>query len=470
MEAVSAVTSNAVRVQVVLAKGQVHRCKVGSSASLDEIIAGHSEDVLGLLYMRTRIDKADFDRVTLASLGIMNGSASFRAELRTFEVNEVKKDFGDKLEVSEIPKDDVNEMEDTIDGSTTVKSDPVERIRNALKDMREKCFDDDSRQLLQVMMKIANNLIEQPFNEKVKQINVDNPAFHSKVGNYSFGRDMVESLGYKQEGKYYLLSESSSNSVIDCLKEMQLFGEALGMSSAAPRVTAPLVEFDPFKSNIVRVNPQPRGGTSAVEDELAHLEQKRADIIASAGVPCRDIQVVNSMEELIKGETSSHISSNEESDSWILLLATKTRIQKQKASESFRTKPMRDLESLKNARVFTRTLIRVVFPDKVVMQGTFSPLELVGQVKQMIVDLVGEAEFCLYTSPPRMELDHLKTLSDCGMVPGSLVYVSWIGKPVAMSSFVTGPRDMSFPSSTLMSNEKPNEQQRKRAQPRWLKR
>ncbi|CAM9702175.1 unnamed protein product, partial [Sphacelaria rigidula] len=72
---------------------------------------------------------------------------------------------------------------------------------------------------------------------------------------------------------------------------------------------------------------------------------------------------------------------------------------------------------------------QIQFPDRVVVQATFGCKEGVKDVIHLVKDCLGEEyqgrQFQLYVSPPRTLLKEASSLSDAGLVPAALVYVSW---------------------------------------------
>lgn len=123
---------------------------------------------------------------------------------------------------------------------------------------------------------------------------------------------------------------------------------------------------------------------------------------------------------------------------------------------------MRDLDAAQRARVYSHTLIKVMyinapifecylsmnrFPDRVILQGFFHPREnadlLYSWVAGCLVKELASTSsytFELYTTPPRKVLDspltagkrrarvqedNIKTFFDLNLVPAAKIYVAW---------------------------------------------
>jgi hypothetical protein len=118
---------------------------------------------------------------------------------------------------------------------------------------------------------------------------------------------------------------------------------------------------------------------------------------------------------------------------------------RQREEGGFTTRAMRDLESMKKARVYSHAALRIGFADGCWLNARFLPSETVGTVKAVLreecfredVMMGGDGDgggdggsapaldFDLYVAPPRRRLDEGKRLDAEGLVPAARVHVSW---------------------------------------------
>ena len=117
-----------------------------------------------------------------------------------------------------------------------------------------------------------------------------------------------------------------------------------------------------------------------------------------------------------------------------LLAARMKRLEEERRKREeggFTTKAMRDLESMKKAKVYTHATLRVGFADGCWITAKFLPSETVEAVKTVLreecfrEDVAGTLAFYLYVAPPRRKLDVSKRLDVEGLVPAARVHVSW---------------------------------------------
>eukprot|EP00904_Undaria_pinnatifida_P005516 jgi/Undpi1/2094/HiC_scaffold_12.g05480.m1 len=227
---------------------------------------------------------------------------------------------------------------------------------------------------------------------------------------------------------------------------------------SSPAVTSHGVAFDPYKPFMTSTAPTPKGSQeqSLTEKRLQELLAKRADVVAG-GVPERDIQAsvvlpsqAAALAAAVKlereagtgnsgyggggsggGRGGGPVDGRVGGDGGLIAQKIARQMAERKKQEDipFQTKAMREIERLQKATVYRTTIIKVQFPDRAVLQATFASTEdvkdLAKVVRDCLADSCGGREFELYVSPPRTVLKEASSLSDAGLVPAALVYVSW---------------------------------------------
>lgn len=88
------------------------------------------------------------------------------------------------------------------------------------------------------------------------------------------------------------------------------------------------------------------------------------------------------------------------------------------------TRAMRQADVEEQLNKYERTIIRVQFPDRMVLQGVFRPSETVFRLEKFVKDhLENNMSFYLYTAPPRCVLkDKTCSLFEMNLVPASVVH------------------------------------------------
>lgn len=85
-----------------------------------------------------------------------------------------------------------------------------------------------------------------------------------------------------------------------------------------------------------------------------------------------------------------------------------------------------DKRVLSQLHKYRHTIIRVLFPNQLVLQGVFSPLETVRTIRDFVASYLCEpqSEFTLYTTPPKRILNLDERLIDENLVPSSIIHYS----------------------------------------------
>ncbi|XP_069124514.1 tether containing UBX domain for GLUT4-like [Argopecten irradians] len=241
------------------------------------------------------------------------------------------------------------------------------------------------------------------------------------------------SAGSSREGQ----SASGSRSAIESLREMNIPGvevftpqDFLNLSPDEQRIAKRLAAEYAKRTN-PQVAPAPFSDFKFPEEtkgkDLYHNEL--SSVTKEDFQPCDREMVLFSAEEPICSSMTS--STQEISDEFFEVTEKDLRkmmIDLQKKTESdqmLMTQSMREMKQEEKYSKYQRVVIRIQFPDKLVVQGLFRPKETVFQVNKFVKSLLEDQKtpFYLYTSPPKCVLkDNTKTLILANLVPATLMY------------------------------------------------
>ena len=340
------------------------------------------------------------------------------------------------------------------------EGDTVEnQVKNALKALQEASFSSDMITCIEILVKVLDNVIAKPLNEKVRSIRLSNPKIAETIARYEGAIKCLELAGFSCEqgdsvtGPALVLHQKHERgetimSVRSCIRT---FGEEVGAKIPEPpdlqqyettkkQGVQAVEKFDPFKSNVTRVQPLPGKEDDGSKNELSNSErnlntarekikQLRDNLPYSASNPPSRQTVMFEKNKAPKLQSSKEESNNSPSVSSLLFQAQKRREKEISGDETLRTSAMREAENLKKLKIYAWTIIRVSFPDGCVLQGIFSPQETVNDIKKWILDSFGDNSttlppFQLVVSPPRTVLKESATLDDTGLQPAAVVLFS----------------------------------------------
>lgn len=119
------------------------------------------------------------------------------------------------------------------------------------------------------------------------------------------------------------------------------------------------------------------------------------------------------------------------------------------------TSALRKLEEskklLRQLSRYKRAIIRIQFPDRTVLQGTFKPTETVNDVIKFTTEYLEDkvAQFYLYSTPPKQVLEANHSLVELGFVPGALIHFG--SSDIECHSFLRKDLQDKFTSSSVAS-------------------
>ena len=225
-------------------------------------------------------------------------------------------------------------------------------------------------------------------------------------------------------------------------------------------------EFDPYKGHRYDAKSAATGKTlgpdgnyvSPTEKKLADLQSHQSRLEKKFHKPLEDRQLVATMPN--SGPPRPIIETEGPSDGKLLAGQFMRREQERKQREEggFTTKAMRDLQAMKNKKVYSHSQIRIQFPDACALEAKFLPKEKVETIMEVVKSafMTTDFQFELYVAPPRRKLDVSNTLEEEGLVPAAKVFLSWkdgpakgtpVGSFLKPELFQEGANKPSYPSA-----------------------
>lgn len=151
------------------------------------------------------------------------------------------------------------------------------------------------------------------------------------------------------------------------------------------------------------------------------LEQHQASLFrpATKHVTARDIQLPDSFFEPTSAELANAAS----------LLTNRTE---NLQNATLKTKKMRDAETQKRMSRFPKVLIRILLPDRIGLQGIFTPKTTIRQLTNFVAAALNKENtpsFYLFVVPPKRKLSNMNaTLWDESLVPAAIIHLGVDGE------------------------------------------
>ncbi|BET00799.1 UBX domain-containing protein [Nesidiocoris tenuis] len=239
---------------------------------------------------------------------------------------------------------------------------------------------DEVSQCVDTLCTYLNNIVQHPDEEKYRKIRLSNKVFQDKVAKIEGSMQFLEAAGF--EKKRLPFKEEEDDFLV--FAEDNLDVEHLEL----------LVD------SLLSAEPVPLELDRNVQVLMPELASKRVDL--------PDEFYRMSIDELRK--------------------EVQTRSARTETMMQLRTKAMREKEELRELKKYRYTLIRIRFPDSVLLQGTFNVYEKVRAVKEFVREHVScEADFRLVNAlgGELGESEDDRTLLDLKLVPAVLLTFAW---------------------------------------------
>lgn len=205
----------------------------------------------------------------------------------------------------------------------------------------------------------------------------------------------------------------------------QMFNIAAAAAGADPTTIAP--DGDVYVSKIDRELKSLIAKTKKLESEMTSKELDRGIV---AYLPVYTVNEDNLMVALEQGPSGK-------GDGALLSSRAKRIFEESQKRESggFTTKAMRDLDKVKQTKIYAFTKLRICFPDGYSVSAKFYPSETVAAVRRVLVNevLTVKSDFDFYVTPPRRALADHKTLTEEQLVPAAKIHISWKIPPTSSS-------------------------------------
>jgi len=343
-------------------------------------------------------------------------------------------------------------------------------------------FDATTKDCLNTLIKIIDNLVSKPNEPRVRSIRCANAAFDRKVGKCKGGYEFLYSIGFLPRYTSFGLEDTPETLELtpdNESRELLLQGRQVLVQSAVgglgldaddlptmPKAPdcmptsmfvqqparssssrGPTSGFNVYKTHSHNIQSAAMGAPdpyfdasssmSTTERQLHQLQSKKdnleremqASIEADRGLvaylPGDGPAAVQSISVVSAG------SAGKGDSSLVAARMKRTEEERKKREEGgFTTQAMRDLEKMKKAKAYSHTQIRVNFADGAYLHAKFLPTEKVSTIRSIIQSsfhpsVAESLDFDLYVAPPRRLLDDTNTLNVEELVPAAKVHVSW---------------------------------------------
>jgi hypothetical protein len=311
----------------------------------------------------------------------------------------------------------------------------VAALDAALDNVLSNSFDADSKTTLTTFMKILDNIIAKPADDKVRTLKLDNKVIQQKILTRKGGLDFLLACGFRVVSDSALLSRARDERLVlvdentqhlltarrllhtRAVRDLQMDLQQLPPINPPPSVmpnTSVFTQnnesnananftFDPYAghrfdakahaSGIPSIEPD-LNYKSPTEVKLQKLQQQKEQLERATRMqpPPRDWMALQPGQAMPLPATSTHDnndSSNSATTSSFDSSLIAQRMQQQQIAaqerERFTTRAMRDLKILERKRIYSHVTLTIQFNNGVKLIGKFLPCETIAAVKQAMI-------------------------------------------------------------------------------------
>ncbi|KAF4663108.1 hypothetical protein FOL47_005907 [Perkinsus chesapeaki] len=307
---------------------------------------------------------------------------------------------------------------------------------------REALKGDKVDETITLLLHIVDNILAQPSNPKRRRIRLENPKFDLAVGECPEAMQFLKALGFSTyPSKYpqfiacpvvYISRFTDAHYALGGTKATLpntpgVFNpfvssiKASGQVASAPRLTEKgLAEKEAFSKELEHQKHLLKtGGTKPGTMEL-NPKVFRQGSSSSNGMP--------RIEDVVK-ELNSRSELLDEADDFELIKAQLSSIKDSltSADRAFQSREKKEMEKLKNRTIHTVCVIRVAFPDRLVLQLQFRPSDTISSlydaVQQFLNEEYKDKDWYLYQTPPmrKLQRNSKRMVADEDLVPSALI-------------------------------------------------
>mmetsp|Transcript_22044 Transcript_22044/g.21738 ORF Transcript_22044/g.21738 Transcript_22044/m.21738 type:complete len:340 (-) Transcript_22044:26-1045(-) len=261
---------------------------------------------------------------------------------------------------------------------------------------------------------IYNIAITNPIDDRVRRLKKSNPKFNAKIGQHHIAIEYLKKIGFTEERENYYMPQVDFEEINRALDEVNEVAENIGLApKLVPRTEITPEVFNPYKPAITKTNPDVPKINSREHDPIAITEaikkiEENHDQLARQTSVSRDPVVyrisdgnLNATLARLNEEEKNRYQEDEERQ---INLRNIQRVMKEREELSkFQNKRKKQLEALQSREIYTRALIRIRFPDRTLLQGTFSVKETERDVYAFVASFLAQQgrKFHLFFSPPK---------------------------------------------------------------------
>jgi len=320
---------------------------------------------------------------------------------------------------------------------------------------------EDLETAVQTLLKLTDAVLQNPELEKTRKIRKENANFHQRCGRFSSCIDFLVSLGFDNRDDVLFMEKAFISRLTDGRRSLERICKEASFTIPMPPESR---AFNPYVASISSSSVTPAYPKGRLAEQRAQEEQRIKRELEeekhnfekqTSGTGMLTAPRVFWLASLGRLEDAvlAMQSSMENDDTNIQMEYLQSCMQASNATK-FHSRQRDELEQLKKKRIYNAMILRVYFPNKIVLELNFRPktpwIDVYDVVKSCLSEEAKSVSWYLFDTPPIRKFSPVRkeTLFSSQLIPGGVVHfglenreqdLSRLGKCINSELFMTLP-------------------------------
>mmetsp|Transcript_18369 Transcript_18369/g.33290 ORF Transcript_18369/g.33290 Transcript_18369/m.33290 type:complete len:397 (+) Transcript_18369:70-1260(+) len=306
---------------------------------------------------------------------------------------------------------------------------------------------------IMTVFKLIDGVLAEPQNLKKRRVKKQNATFHQKVGRHEGAIDFLRVSGFMDADDPEIEGEDARQALlcmdIAYITRLTDAHHALAQVAKTVGLVPPMLPssggFNPYSATVqardtTRSAKAPEAWKSEAErvrEEVRQKERELKEIVDSAPeVALRPtafwLSAGRRLEEVVRESQEAENAGTAGDAQLVMAQAAAMRKDGAPSDTKFANADKRRLAQLSKVRAHSSCILRVVCPDKSVLQLNFRSADrgdyVLDQIRPLLAAQVQALPWYVYQSPPLKKLSRNETLAAAGFPPGATLYLGFEGE------------------------------------------
>ncbi|CDU20400.1 PUB domain-containing protein, putative [Plasmodium yoelii] len=294
----------------------------------------------------------------------------------------------------------------------------IEKLKNIDKN--------DLKSIVPILCKIVKNILINPNILNTRILKSTNDIMKNKILKYDEAKQVLLSIGFVEIYNFYVME------YIDSLLLLCSYESLQNITKDFLKIPSPTnVPFNPFKSTITSIDTlknKIKGDEQIdklLKEKKEHIEKlinQEVDLNPKIYFFQKTNNAIKSKNDILSNSDKDDEEEEGEGAGIACLISNIKNLNKE---QTFKSRTKLELEKINSRKIYSKTVLKILFPDSYILELSFSSGTLIKQVNETIKTFlnksIGSGEWYIYETPGICKFDMKKKLSDYSLFPSAIV-------------------------------------------------